>query len=44
MDAAYYHEFKPKLRSVVMESYNRLADHFEAHCDVEKIISLTGIH
>lgn len=24
--------------------YDRLADHFEAHCDVEKIISLMGVH
>jgi adenosylcobyric acid synthase len=23
--------------------YDRLADHFEAHCDVEKILSLTGM-
>jgi adenosylcobyric acid synthase len=24
--------------------YDRLADHFEAHCDVEKILSLMGLH
>lgn len=24
--------------------YDRLADHFEAHCDIEKILSLMGLH
>jgi adenosylcobyric acid synthase len=29
MDASDYHEFKPRLRSVVMESFNRLEGHYD---------------